>query len=87
MAKERAKLDFHLSADQKSPAVNPAFVIDGWGRAGAALRVNGRPIGEGKDFRIGHIDRLEGSSLVIWIRAQLISSAEISIIPDEAIRR
>lgn len=86
VTKERTELDFHLQADKGSPAVNPAFVIEGWGRAGAALILNGKPVTEGKDFRIGHIDRLQGSSLVIWLRAQLISSVEISISPDESVR-
>ena len=58
-----AQLVFSIQASEKSPAVNPAFVVDGWGKRKVLLQLNGKPIVEGKDFRIGHIDRLEGSSL------------------------
>jgi hypothetical protein len=76
-----AKVEFDIEASEKSPTVNPAFVIDGWGRQGAALRLNGKRIEEGKEFRIGHIDRLEGSSLVVWIRAQLSAPSHFSLTP------
>ena len=64
-------VEFNLGAGSASPAVNPAFVIDGWGNGGASLTLNGKPVAEGKDFRVGHIERLEGTALVVWIRAQL----------------
>jgi hypothetical protein len=64
-------VEFNLEAGYTSPAVNPAFVIDGWGNGGASLTLNGKPVAEGKDFRVGHIERLEGAALVVWIRAQL----------------
>jgi hypothetical protein len=75
------KLEFTIQASDKSPAVNPAFVIDGWGRGGTSLKLNGKPVAEGKDFRVGHIDRLEGSSLVVWIRAQLTGPSNFSLTP------
>jgi hypothetical protein len=59
--------------------VNPAFVIDGWGHGGASLRLNGKPVVEGKDFRVGYIDHLEGSSLVIWIKTQLTTPSNFAI--------
>jgi hypothetical protein len=87
VAKKHSKLDMHLQASGSSPAVNPAFVVDGWGHVGAALRLNGHALIEGKDFRMGYIDRLEGSSLVVWVHAQLTSAADISVVPEELIRR
>ncbi|MGA8153607.1 MAG: LamG domain-containing protein [Terriglobales bacterium] len=66
-----ANLLFSLEASDKSPAVNPAFVIEGWGDGGASMTLNGKPVAEGKDFRVGHIERLEGTALVVWVRAQL----------------
>ena len=75
------KLEFSIQASDKSPALNPAFVVDGWGREGAALRLDGKLVAEGKDFRVGHIDRLEGSSLVVWIRAQLTAASQLSLTP------
>ena len=80
-AKGNTKLELNIQASEKLPAVNPAFVIDGWGRGGASLKLNGKEVTEGKDFRVGHIDRLEGSSLVVWIRAQLTGPSNISLTP------
>lgn len=78
-ARENTKLEFSIQASEKSPAVNPAFVIDGWGHGGASLRLNGKPVVEGKDFRVGYIDHLEGSSLVIWIKTQLTTPSNFAI--------
>jgi len=64
-------VQFNLEASEKSPAANPAFVLDGWGGGGVSLTLNGKPVAEGRDFRVGHIERLEGTALVVWIRAQL----------------
>jgi hypothetical protein len=71
LSTQNSDVQFSLEAAEKSPAVNPAFVIDGWGNGGASLTLNGKPVAEGKDFRVGHIQRLEGTALVVWIRAQL----------------
>jgi hypothetical protein len=76
-----AKLDFKVQASDASPAVNPAFVIDGWGSDRVLLKVNGKPVSEGKDFRVGHLDRLDGTTLIIWIRASLLTSTSFSLAP------
>jgi NAD(P)-dependent dehydrogenase (short-subunit alcohol dehydrogenase family) len=56
VAQGNTKLEFNIQASEKSPAVNhPAFVVDEWGREDVALRLNGKPVAEGKDFRIGHM--------------------------------
>jgi hypothetical protein len=64
-------VEFNLEASDKSPAMNPVLVIDGWGSGEASLILNGRSVVEGKDFRAGHIERLDDTALVVWIRAQL----------------
>ena len=76
----RSSLQFSLHANDRSPAVNPAFVIDGWGEAGATLTVNGKLVAEGKDFRVGHIRRLESDALVVWIRAQWTQATQFRLI-------
>ncbi len=81
LAQGNAKLELELKASDKSPAVNTAFVVDGWGSGGIALRLNGKLVKEGKDFRVGHIDHLEGTSLVIWIRTQLTAPSNFAITP------
>ena len=80
------KLEFTIQANDKSPAVNPAFVIDGWGEGGASLTMNGKAVAEGKDFRVGRIEQLEGSSLVVWIRVQMTGPLSISLTPTSGSR-
>lgn len=76
-----AKLEFSVHASSASPAVNPAFVVDGWGDQPLSLRLNGKPVTEGKDFRVGHLDRLEGTSLIVWLRTELTGPATFSLTP------
>ena len=73
------KLEFSIRASETSPAVNPAFVIDGWGDENVSFRLNGKPLAEGEDFRVGHLDRLDGTSLIVWIRAQLTGPTNFSL--------
>jgi len=49
------------------------------GDGGASLTLNGKPVAEGKDFRVGHIERLEGTALVVWIRAQLTQPTKFQV--------
>jgi hypothetical protein len=74
-------LEFKVQASDTSPAVNPAFVIDGWGSDNVSLKMNGKPVAEGKDFRVGHLDRLDGSTVIVWIRATLTRSTGFSLTP------
>jgi hypothetical protein len=72
-------LEFKIQASDASPVVNPAFVIDVWGNEGASLALNGKAVAEGKDFRVGYLDRLDGTSMVVWIRAELTKPATFSL--------
>jgi hypothetical protein len=75
----KTKLDFTIQASDTSPAVNPAFVIEGWGNDAASLMLNGKTVVQGKDFRIGYLDRLDGTNMVVWIRAELTKPATFSL--------
>jgi hypothetical protein len=63
--------------------VNPALVIDGWGSGGASLILDGKSMLEGKDFRAGHIERLDGTALVVWVRAQLTRPTSFKLASTE----
>ena len=76
-------VEFTLQASDKSPAVNPALVIDGWGSGGASLILDGKSMLEGKDFRAGHIERLDGTALVVWVRAQLTRPTSFKLASTE----
>jgi hypothetical protein len=80
---ESVKLEMKVRANDDSPLVNPAFVVNNWGDSNVELKLNGRTLKRGKDFRFGHRDRLEATDLIVWVRyesqedtAFVISSAE-----------
>ena len=62
-------LEFSLEATPDSPIHNPAFVVKNWGNRPAKLTIDGKEIPRGKDFRFGHNKTLEGTDLVVWVKA------------------
>jgi len=68
-----------IKASGKSPVVNPAFVIANWGKKDATLTVDGKKIKRGKDFRFGHRHRLEGTDLIVWLKAESAKPLKISL--------
>jgi hypothetical protein len=75
------RLDFEIAATDDSPIVNPAFVIKNWGSFKAKLTIDGRAIEEGKNFRQGIYDRLEGRDLIVWLKTESTKPMEISLLP------
>jgi hypothetical protein len=76
-----SKLEFTLAASENSPVVNPAFVIKDWGRGGASLKINGKKVARGKDFRLGHRRSPESSDLIVWFKAESTQPTTISLSP------
>ena len=74
----REKVDFTLQASDQSPAVNPAFVIKNWGDSPATVRIGGKRPADAV-VRTGLVHRLEGTDLVIWVRAQSTDPIRLSI--------
>ncbi len=72
-------LEFELAASNESPLVNPAFVIKNWGVKDVTLKINGKKVKRGKDFRFGHRHTLEGSDLVIWLKTEAVKPVSLSI--------
>ncbi len=63
-------LGFELVAGEKSPVVNPAFVINNWGERDVSLSIDGKQIKCGKRFRFGHRRTFDGSDLIVWFKAE-----------------
>jgi hypothetical protein len=76
-----AALDLTIQAGEESPAVNPAIVIKNWGEGGARVTLDGKPVAAGKDLRFGHVERLEGSDLVVWIQTQATKPLRVRLTP------
>lgn len=72
-----------LAASPESPVANPAFVIEDWGEADAALAIDGAPVPRGKRFRCGHRRRLAGTDLVAWIAMEREEPVTLSLVPAE----
>jgi len=75
-------LELKLLASEESPVFDPAFVIKGWGDDDAALRINGKPVERGKNFRLGHCYRLDSTDLVVWVKIESTEPVRITLTPQ-----
>jgi hypothetical protein len=78
---KRAALDLTIQASEGSPVVNPALVIRNWGEGEAQMTLDGKSMTAGKDLRFGHVARLEGTALVVWIQTQAIRPLRVRLTP------
>ena len=72
-------MKFVISANEDSPVVDLAFVVKDWGESDAKLKINGKQIKRGKNFRLGHRIGMEGTDLIMWVKAQSIRPIEVEI--------
>lgn len=70
-----------LTGSGESPVHNVAIVAPRWGKDGASLLLNGKPVPRGRDFRFGHRETMDGSDLVAWIRVESKESVRIELAP------
>lgn len=76
-----SSLEFELLASEESPVFNAAFVIGNWGLADAKLKINGKIIERGRNFRFGHRYTLEDSDLILWLKAKSTKPIKILLSP------
>jgi len=60
------RIELEISASEKSPLVNPAFVFQGWGEDGVTVEVDGDILEHGDDYRAGYEKKIDGTNLVLW---------------------
>jgi len=84
--KRSEEVHVKISASEKSPIVNPAFLVNNWGSGDAVLEIDGKVIPRGKDFRMGHYKTLgleDGRKwtdvLVVWAKVSSTKPARIGI--------
>lgn len=65
-----SSLNLKLSAGPEQPLVNPAFVIQGWGRSGVSIKKDGKTLENGNTVRVGHVSGADGVDLIIWLCLQ-----------------
>jgi hypothetical protein len=68
-----------LKATPDSPLVNAAFVIKNWGESTPRLSIDGKAIPQGPNFRYGHITKLDGTDLVLWMKLEATKQTIIEI--------
>jgi hypothetical protein len=78
-----SSLEMKIKAGKESPLYNPALVIMNWGEKKPELRIDGKLITPGKNFRYGYNHRLEGTDLIVWLQFESISPCLLQITPAE----
>lgn len=76
-------LEVELVADDKSPVYNPALYIENWGDTKFSLRINGKDILKKDRYRVGYVNKLGRTDLVIWLEMEGKASVRISLIPEK----
>ena len=75
------QMSFSIEADEKSPVVNPCFILNKWNGKNVSVRVNGAKVKDGDSLRIGKVRDTEGDlKLIIWLEFQSEKSLKIEII-------
>jgi hypothetical protein len=74
--------EFVVEASKDSPLLNPAIIINNWGRQLSILSVNGRKIEHGKDFRQGIRKGAFGEDLIMWFRLNSQKPVKVMVGPD-----
>jgi len=72
-------IELQISASEDSPLVNPAFVIKNWGENDIELKLNGKTLKCGEDYRRGHRYRLEGTDLILWMPYESERTTEVVV--------
>ncbi len=71
-----------LDASADSPVVNPAFEINGWGDNGVAVKLNGRALEKGEDYRVGKRVTLGGTDLILWVKTEATEPMTLTLDAD-----
>ena len=80
------EIEFELDASDDfdgvtQPIVNPAILLKDWGDADVALKVDGKRIERGSDFRVGYETTHTGKDLVIWLKMNKSEATTFIITP------
>ena len=65
---DKTSFKFEILADEGSPVVNPAFLIKNWDKNDISVRINGKTICRGKDFRCSPISTPNSVDQIIWLK-------------------
>jgi hypothetical protein len=63
--------------------VNPVFVVKNWGDKDVEVKMNGKVLEAGKDFRRGYETQPGGMDMILWIEVQSSQPLKFSLKPEE----
>jgi len=76
---EAQEILFKLVASKDSPVISPGFIIKGWGVSDVRMKIDGKEVKRGKNFRFGHRDKLEATDLIVWVRTESTKPIKVSL--------
>jgi hypothetical protein len=76
-------VSFTIEASDKSPLLNPAFVLKGWNGKSAGIKVNGVDLKPGKKCRTGYHFTAEGLNLIIWFELTATSKTRFEFTKND----
>ncbi|MHC5076448.1 MAG: LamG domain-containing protein [Planctomycetota bacterium] len=83
-AGQPTELILSIDATEESPLVNPAFIIENWGRKGIVMKTSdGKIVKPSKNFRVGHRKSAGGSDAIVWLAAEETTPVTITFVPEE----
>ncbi|MHC4456861.1 MAG: hypothetical protein ACYS0I_07170 [Planctomycetota bacterium] len=79
------KLEFELddySYEAPLRIVNPAFVIKDWGESDVVVKVDGKRVEHGKDYKAGYEETHTGIDLILWFKMKSTKALRFVISPS-----
>ena len=70
---------FDVKASEDSPLYNPAFLLQDWGEADAAITIEGLSGVDEKHIRVAHLHQLQSSDLLVWVEAQTTHPIRVTL--------
>lgn len=81
-----ASLKGEIAASGDSPLVNACLVFKSWSGDKAAVRIDGRPAVENRDFRFGVVRGLDSDDGILWIIRESVRLVKLDVEPAEISR-
>jgi len=73
------ELHLKINASKACPLQNLAIVIENWSQKPHVLKLNGKSLNEGKDFKLDYRKELVGTSLVLWMPIETIQTVDLEL--------
>ena len=69
-----------IEASEESPLVNSALIIRNWGDHEMELSINNVKMKKDRDYRVGYLETLEGTDMILWINMNSTDKTSIVLL-------